>query len=219
MGHSQSWKYWTDGDVYVLYALPGVVGLVLGAISLAAGTDSGGFPGVRIQPSGFDLSGMVIIGYAAFALGAALGAIIRRPGRAFAVGVPAFAACRLVVEDWIRPHLVAPAAYASLTGVPSQAVWNGWVLNSGLPAGRPDQPGAGTGLSAAPPVGYYSCANQAESNGELARCAVQAHVHYVIQFQPDSHYWSLQGAETAIFAILAAALIGVTVTVVRRWTA
>ena len=23
MGHDQTWKYWTDGDVYVLYALPG----------------------------------------------------------------------------------------------------------------------------------------------------------------------------------------------------
>ena len=163
----------------------------------------------------------MIVGYAAFAfaLGAALGAIVRRAGWAFAVGVPVFAACRLVVEDWIRPHLVAPATYANLTGVPSQAVWTGWVLNSGLlPAGR-TSPAPGQAWSAAPPAGYYSCVNQARTNGELARCAVQAHVHYVIQFQPDSHYWPLQGAETAIFAILAVALIGVTVTVVRRWTA
>jgi ABC-type transport system involved in multi-copper enzyme maturation permease subunit len=275
MGHSQNWKYWTDGDVYVLYALPGLVGLTLGvplvageidrgtnrlawtqsvtrarwlavklavgglvtaalvaalaavlnwwtrAISLAASTDSGGFSGVRIQPSGFDLSGMVIIGYAAFAfaLGAALGAIIRRAGWAFAVGVPAFAACRLVIEDWIRPHLVAPATYANLTGAAPQAVWNSWVLNSGLlPAGR-TSPAPGQAWSAAPPAGYSSCIEQAKTNGGMVRCAVQAHVHYVIQFQPDSHYWPLQGAETAIFAILAAALIGVTVTVVRRWTA
>ena len=191
------------------------------AISIAAGTDSGGFPGVRIQPSGFDLAGMVIVGYAAFAfaLGAALGAIIRRAGWAFAVGVPVFAACRLVVEDWIRPHLVAPAIYANLTGVPSQAVWTGWVLNAGLlPAGR-TSPAPGQAWSAAPPAGFYSCASQARTNGELARCEFQAHVHYVIQFQPDSHYWPLQGAETAIFACLAMALIGVTVAVVRRWTA
>ena len=36
MGHSQTWKYWTDGDVYVLYALPGLVGLALG-VPLVAG--------------------------------------------------------------------------------------------------------------------------------------------------------------------------------------
>lgn len=275
MGHSQAWKYWTDGDVYVLYALPGLVGLALGvplvagefghgtnrlawtqsvtrvrwlavklavgglvaagtvaalavlldwwtrAVSLAASTDSGGFPGVRIQPSGFDLAGVVIIGYAvfAFALGAALGALVRRAGWAFAVGVPVFAACRLVVEDWIRPHLVAAATYASLTGVPSQTVWTGWVLNSGLLQAGRTGPAPGQAWSAAPPAGYNSCAAHATNNGELARCAVQAHVHYVIQFQPDSHYWPLQGAETAIFTILAAALIGVTVIVVRRWTA
>jgi hypothetical protein len=275
MGHSQAWKYWTNGDVYVLYALPGLVGLVLGtplvagdiehgtnrlawtqsitrmrwlavkllvgglvavgivaalavllrwwtaAISIAAGTDSGGFPGIRIQPSGFDLAGMVIVGYTmfAFALGTALGAIIRRPGWAFAVGVPVFAACRLLVEDRIRPHLVAPAIYANLTGIPSQAVWNGWVLNYGLlPAGR-TSPAPGQSWSAAPPAGFYSCANRPKTDGDLARCEVQAHVHYVIQFQPDSHYWALQGAETAIFAVLAVALLAVTVTIVRRWTA
>jgi len=28
-GHSQTFKYWTDADIYVLYALPGVLGLAL----------------------------------------------------------------------------------------------------------------------------------------------------------------------------------------------
>jgi hypothetical protein len=274
MGHSQAWKYWTDGDVYVLYALPGLVGLALGtplvageisrgtnrlawtqsisrlrwlavkllvgglvavgivaalavvlqwwtaAISVAASTDSGGFPGVRIQPSGFDLGGVVIVGYTlfAFALGAAAGAVIRRPGWAFAAGVPVFTICRLLVEDRLRPYLVAPATYANLTGVPSKAVLAGWVLNYGLvPAGR-TSPAAGQSWSSVPP-GYDSCTAQATKMGGEARCAVQAHVHYVIQFQPASHFWALQGAETAIFAALAAALLGVTVMVVRRWSA
>ena len=211
MGHDQAWKYWTDGDVYVLYALPGLVGLALGvplvagefghgtnrlawtqsvtrvrwlavklavgglvaagivaalavllewwtrAISLAASTDSGGFAGVRIQPSGFDLAGIVIIGYAvfAFALGAALGAIVRRAGWAFAVGVPVFAACRLVVEDWIRPHLVAAGdlrqpdrgSFASRLDRLGPELWPA--------AGRPDQPGTWTGL-----VGGAACGLQ-----------------------------------------------------------
>ena len=275
MGHSQAWKYWTDGDVYVLYALPGLVGLALGtplvadeisrgtnrlawtqsisrlrwlavkllvgglvavgivaalavllqwwtaAISIAAGTDSGGFPGVRIQPSGFDLAGMVIVGYTmfAFALGAALGAIIRRPGWAFAAGIPVFAAARLMIEDWIRPHLVAPVSYANLTGVPPQAVWSGWVLNSGLlPAGR-TSPAPGQTWSTSAPARFYACINQVQTNGGAARCALRARVHFVIQFQPDAHYWPLQGTETAIFAALAAGLLGVTVLAVRRWSA
>jgi ABC-type transport system involved in multi-copper enzyme maturation permease subunit len=274
MGHSQTWKYWTDGDVFVLYALPGLVGLAVGAplvagetepgtnrlawtqsisrvrwlavkllvgglvaagivavlaallewwtsaISIAASTDSGGFPGIRIQPSGFDLAGIVIIGYAifAFTLGTALGAVIRRPGWAFAAGVPIFAFCRIAVEYWVRPSLVTPATFANLTGVPSKAVLDGWVLNYGLvPAGRVS-PAPGQAWSSLP-AGYDSCIAQAKTIGGEVQCTVRAHAHYVIQFQPASHYWPLQGAETAIFAALALLLLGVTVTVVRRWSA
>ena len=35
-GHSQTFKYWTDADIYVLYALPGVLGLALGAPLIAS---------------------------------------------------------------------------------------------------------------------------------------------------------------------------------------
>ena len=38
-GHNQTFKYWTDADVYVLFALPGVLGLALGA-PLIAGESS-----------------------------------------------------------------------------------------------------------------------------------------------------------------------------------
>jgi hypothetical protein len=51
-----------------------------------------------------------------------------------------------------------------------------------------------------------------------AHCAALAHVHYVMQFQPASHYWALQGAETAIFAGIAVLLLGVTVIAVRKWS-
>ena len=275
MGHDQTWKYWTDGDVYVLYALPGVLGLVLGAsllagemdhcthrlawtqsvtrtrwlafkllvagivaagmvtaltvllewwtgaVSLAASTDSGGFSGIRIQPSGFDLTGLVVVGYTVFAfmLGSALGAVIRHPGWAFASGVPVFVFCRVVVQDWLRPHLVAPTTYASLTGVLSKAVENGWVLNSGLvPAGR-TSPAPGQTWWPGPSALYRSCSSQAQTNAGQAHCAVVAHIHYVYQYQPESHYWALQGAEMAIFLGMALLLLGATVIAVRRWTA
>jgi hypothetical protein len=274
MGHSETWKYWTDGDVYVLYALPGLLGLALGAplvageaergtqrlawtqsitrtrwlafklllggltaaaltaglavlaewwtkgVSLAASTNSGGFSGVRIQPAAFDVTGIVVVGYTlfAFALGAALGAVVRRPGWAFTLGIPVFAFSRLLVEDWWRPHLVAPVTYANLTGIPSTAVWNGWLLNSGLvPAGR-TSPVPGQTWQASPPNSYYTCTDQAKSTAADARCAVQAHVHWVMQFQPASHYWALQAAETAIFVALALVLLGATVLAVRSWS-
>ena len=35
-------------------------------------------------------------------------------------------------------------------------------------------------------------------------------------YQPASHYWPFQGIETAIYVLLAAALIGLTFVIVRR---
>jgi len=275
MGHSQTWKYWTEGDVYVLYALPGVLGLVLGAslvagemdhctprlawtqsvtrtrwlafkllvagivaalivaalttllewwtraVSLAASTNSGGFSGIRIQPSAFDLTGLAVVGYTVFAfmLGSALGAVIRHPGWAFASGVPVFVFCRVLVQDWLRPHLAAVATYASLTPVLSKVVENGWVLNSGfVPAGR-TSPAPGQTWSTGPATLYQSCANQLRTSVGWAHCAVVAHIHYVFQYQPESHYWALQGAEMAVFLGMTLLLLGVTVVAVRRWTA
>jgi ABC-type transport system involved in multi-copper enzyme maturation permease subunit len=272
-GHDQTWKYWTDGDVYVLYALPGLLGLALGAplvagetdrgtqrlawtqsmtrtrwlvfklglgglavavlsaaltgllewwttvVSLAASTDSGGFSGIRIEPPAFDLTGLVVVGYTLFAflLGAALGAVVRRPGWAFALGIPVFAVARVVVEDWVRPHLVAPVTYATLSGIAPKAVLNGWLLNSGfVPAGR-TSPAPGQTWQTSPPQSYATCTDQARSPAADARCAALAHVHVVYQFQPASHYWALQAAETAIFAGLGLLLLGVTVIAVRRW--
>jgi ABC-type transport system involved in multi-copper enzyme maturation permease subunit len=272
-GHDQTWKYLTDGDVYVLYALPGLLGLALGtplvagetdrgtqrlawtqsmtrtrwlvfklylsglavavlsaaltgllewwtrAVSLAASTDSGGFSGIRIEPAAFDLTGMVVVGYTLFAflLGAALGAVVRRPGWAFALGIPVFAVARVVVEDWVRPHLVAPITYATLSGIAPKAVLNGWLLNSGfVPAGR-TSPAPGQTWQTSPPQSYVTCTDQARSPAADAHCAALAHVHVVYQFQPASHYWALQAAETAIFAGLGLLLLGVTVIAVRRW--
>jgi ABC-type transport system involved in multi-copper enzyme maturation permease subunit len=274
MGHDQAWKYWTDGDVYVLYALPGLLGLALGtplvagetdhgtqrlawtqsitrtrwlafklllgglaaaalstaltallewwttAVSIAATTDSGGFSGIRIQPAVFDLTGIVVVGYTLFAflLGAALGAVVRRPGWAFALGIPTFAFTRLLIEDWVRPHLVAPVTYASLSGIAPKAVLNGWLLNSGFVAAGRTSPAPGQTWQASPPDSYFMCTDHARSPAADARCAALAHVHVVYQFQPASHYWELQAAETAIFAGLALLLLGVTVIAVRWWS-
>ncbi len=273
-GHSQTWKYWTDGDIYVLYALPGVLGLAIGApliaseshlgtdrfawtqsvtrirwltrkllvgglvsaglaalltlllewwtsaVSVSALTQSGGFSGVRIQPDAFDVTGLVVVGYAVFAffLGAALGAIIGRPGWALAVGLPIFAAVRIFVQDWLRPHLVAPAVYTSLLERASSAVNNSWMLNFALlPANRTTPPPGKTWSWWDFSRSYEACTAKNVANAAEAHCAVLAHVHFVFQYQPESHYWALQGIETAIFLGLGLLLLGFTIMKIKRW--
>jgi hypothetical protein len=275
MGHSQTWKYWTDADVYVLFALPGVLGLAIGApliagesnlgtdrlattqsvtrarwltykllvggfatagivlvltlilrwwtgaVSVSALTQSGGFSGVRIQPDAFDLTGLVVVGYTLFAffLGTALGTVIRKPGWAFSLGLPIFAAARIVVQDWLRPHLVAPAVYTNLMERASAAAMNSWMLNLALlPANRTSPPPGKTWAWWDWTKSYTTCTSQPNlTNAEDAHCAVLAHVHFVFQYQPESHYWALQGIETAIFLALALLLLGLTVIKVKRW--
>jgi ABC-type transport system involved in multi-copper enzyme maturation permease subunit len=241
------------GDIFVMSALPGLLGLALGASLVAEefhrGTNrlawsqsisrmrwlesklavgavvvcsltgllvplmgwwSGSLnTGLDVQPKLFDITGVVIVGYALFAfmLGTALGAVIHKPGWAFAAGVPIFALVRLVVGA-LRSSLVSPVSLSTpfQTSEP-----NGWVLHYGfLPLGR-TTPAAGRtwfGL----PAQAAACFSRVSSAAGEAHCVLIAHLHWVWQYQPESHYWSLQWAETAIFVGLA--LVGLVATLV-----
>jgi ABC-type transport system involved in multi-copper enzyme maturation permease subunit len=169
--------------------------------------------GARVVPSLFDVSGFVAVSYVLFAfmLGAALGALIRRTGWAFAVGIPLYALARLGVQNFARPALVSPSTAA---GFPA----NAWILQSGyVPLGR-SSPATGQTWES----GYQLVANclskvRAVSLANENRCIAQNKLHYLFQYQPTSHFWTLQGAESAIFVGAAIVLLGVTVLAVRRW--
>jgi ABC-type transport system involved in multi-copper enzyme maturation permease subunit len=276
-GHDQRFKYWTDADIYALYALPGVLGLALGApliasetslgtnrlawtqsvtrnrwltfkflvggvvtagivialgflldwwtgaVSISTLTNSGGFFAVRIQPTDFDLSGIVVIGYAlfAFSLGVALGTVIRRTGWAFALGLPIFSAARIVVQGSLRAHLVAPAIFTNLTGLSlsTVAVDRGWQLHSALlPANRLSPPPGRTWAWSDYTRSYDVCRGKPNiTNVGEAHCAALSHLHFVVQYQPDNHYWALQGIETAIFLGLGLLLLAFTVMKLKNW--
>jgi ABC-2 family transporter protein len=254
------WSQISDtGGVAVLYALPGLLGLALGAPLVAfeaeRGTNrtawtqsitrdrwltgklvigalvSGGLiavltplfgwwigatrSGPDIVPRNFGITGVAAVGYVLFAflLGAVLGAVIRRPGWAFAAGVPIFTAVRLLI-DALRPGLVPPA----IASYPAQPATEpgGWVLNGAyLPLGRTTPAPGQTWASPWHRMG--SCFYRAQSQAALERCSARDHLHFVFEYQPESHYWALQGAETAVYAVLALALAAATVAAVRRW--
>lgn len=267
MGHDPTWKYWTDGDLLVLEALPALLGLGLGAplvagelrdatyrlawtqgvaprrwltrrLLLSAGTvallgaalsgllgwwtsavslsplsDSGGFTGFLIRPQGFDVTGLVVVAYGlfAFCLGVVLGAWIGRPGWAFAIGIPVYALARLAIEEWVRPVLLRADDVAQLAGVGFVKA-SSWVTHEGVVPLRRLTPLPGHPWSFATPPAYQACVAPIElknkSNlGALAHCARAAHLHFVVQYQPASHYWPLQGAEGAIFLAAGAVLV------------
>ncbi|HYX58879.1 MAG TPA: hypothetical protein VE888_07705 [Streptosporangiaceae bacterium] len=177
------------------------------------------------DPGHFDTQGIVPIGYAVFAmaLGIAAGTVARRTLPAIAVVLGGFIALRLVISDFLRQHyMAAVTTYYNATGAftpPGQA----WVLAQGAvsPAGRvvptgwgdlypalpatcrkllPGTPGSKSGNSLNP---VFSCMRAHGWRGFAT-------------YQPAGRYWPFQAIETGIYVLLAAALIAVTLAIIRR---
>ena len=146
----------------------------------------------RMENGVFDLEGIVPLGYALFTLGLALavGAVWRRAVPALVVAFASYFAARFFVDTWLRQRLLAPVTKTwREIGAPPHFLDRAWVIDQ-YPSDRLGHalaPGGGTcgpGCVVASPSGY---------------------THAV--FQPASHFWALQGVETALFGGVGLALI------------
>lgn len=188
----------------------------------------------RLTQGVFDERGIVAIGYAAFAfaLAVAAGALIRRTLPAMASALLGFAAVRLIMTYWIRPHLIAPAHTTTtlefgpnlgFEAGPSGATFvahnpiipNTWVLASRIVdnAGRtPTTQSLHRFLhTACPSIGAPPSAGGSPPSEQAFQACVSrlsASFHLAVTYQPGSRYWPLQGYETAIFLGLALILTG-----------
>jgi hypothetical protein len=162
--------------------------------------------GNRFSPGTFSQRGIVPIAYTAFAftLGVVLGALIRRLLPAMVTTLAAFAAVRLAVQQWIRPHLATPlhvtATVFDRTAGLGQSVW---VVSSRIvdKAGHTvtidrDTIRTRCGL----PEGEFS-------RDALGACSQRLGLHAVLTIQPAHRYWPFQVWEFAIFTVLACALV------------
>jgi ABC-type transport system involved in multi-copper enzyme maturation permease subunit len=255
--HSSWAQSSSPGDIIVMSALPGLLGLALGAslvadefhrgtnrlawsqtisrsrwllikltvggavVSLLAGLlvplmgwwSGASNSGLDIQPKLFDITGVVVVAYTIFAfmLGALLGGLIPKPGWAFAAGVPLFAFFRLLMSG-VRSSLVAPL---SLTAPFQGPQPRGWILHYGYLPLRRTSPTLGRSWTDLP-HGVTTCFSRVSSASGEAHCVLVAHLHWVWQYQPESHYWPLQWRETAIFLGLSVVCFVATLRIVRR---
>lgn len=178
--------------------------------------------GDRIVPPNFDVSGLVPIAYGIFAfmLGVLLGALVRRTGWAFALGLPLFAAFRFLERTYVRPNLVSPVETSKVQLAPS----NNWVLNQGyLPLGQ-SSPGHGitwgsenAALNNCTHPGGAKATYSGKATYSVQHCESLLRLHYVVQMQPASHYWTLQIAEAGVFLAGALVLLVLALVAVRRW--
>jgi hypothetical protein len=171
----------------------------------------------RLSPEMFGARGIVPLGYAAFAflLGVTLGVIIRRTLPAMALFLAGYGLTQVFLSVVVRPSLINPSQLTT-------TVSTGNFLNLnffGNLTVTVDSPGAwGTGehtvnaAGQAVPVPAWMSDCVMHSPGGMAACFTKfARLGYreLVSFQPASHFWVLQGAETAIYLALAVALAGV----------
>jgi hypothetical protein len=185
----------------------------------------------RIYPNLFDVSGVVPVGYflGSMALGVLAGAVFRSESFAgWVAGIGAVAA-RIVVRTVVRPHLAPMVHLAPVLNGPG-STWStvpgggepalGWLLNQGwVPVGRTTPLPGHPWFSSLSAFNGYRCPVVTGSgfrNSVYSDCADPARLHFVVNYQPPSHYWLLQAGEAGIFVAAAAAAIGLAVFLLRR---
>jgi hypothetical protein len=181
----------------------------------------------RLQPLYFPVTGLALAAYTlfAFALGAALGAVIRKTSWAIFGTLVVYTAVSvfmvLVVRPSLAPQVFLPV-HLSATGQgfgdsSNSIAANSWNLGSGYRY-APGTP-ATASLVPADTV-ELRCEDRLYSTSSgYFDCLSDHHVQFGTFYQPGDRYWELQWRESALLIITAGALFGVTVWSVRRWRA
>jgi ABC-type transport system involved in multi-copper enzyme maturation permease subunit len=168
----------------------------------------------------FPTHGITPLGYAAFAfaLGVSAGVLIRRPIPAMAVTVAIFAVVQFATPVLIRPNLL-PSSHATAAIESADVYVVGNATMTATASAVPGQPGAwiissGFVNAAGQPVSTVPAACESAVQGvqgpggspALDNCLASHGIRVAESYQPVSHYWSLQWAETGMFLALALAL-------------
>ncbi|WP_318207478.1 MULTISPECIES: ABC transporter permease subunit [unclassified Streptomyces] len=185
----------------------------------------------RLDPVAFAARGVVPMAYAAFAfaLGVALGLVIRRTLPAMATTFALYTAVQISAPMWIRPHLAA----TERTTVPIEPGGAPISIqeNAEQIVAHPEVPGAwetsqqtlnAAGQPTTVPSSFADCLHTESGPptlqqfercvGDLGALGYKQQVTY----QPAGNFWALQWAETGLYLGLALALTGFCAWWIRR---
>lgn len=169
----------------------------------------------------FDITGIVPVGYAIFAmaLGLCAGALLRRTLPALAVTLAGFAGVRELFALLLRPHYMTPVtAYYKLTA-PFTPAGSYLPVGQGIVGANGKLPSGGlsdyyiNGLQI--PAGAQKCVPDHSIQVDLSCLAAHGY-RGSLTYQPASRFWAFQGIETGAFLVLAAVLLGITFWVIKQ---
>jgi hypothetical protein len=195
------------------------------AAGLIANPAGAPFSESRFQAAIFAASGITPIGYAAFAfaLGVAVGLLVRRTVPAMAITLAVFAAIQIAMPLAIRPHLMTPDRVTTALDVSAIDELSIGTSSFQVGAGSPDLPGAWVYstqvINAAGSTNLGQAPQACQGNGGSQACTsaiARLGFREVTVYQPASRYWDFQGIETGIFIALALLLAGSCFWLVRR---
>jgi hypothetical protein len=173
------------------------------------------------QVGKFDVTGIVPVGYAIFAmaLGICAGALLRRTLPAIAVTLAGFAAVRVLTSEWLRLHYMTPVAVSYNLAAGFTPAGSYLQVSQGVvgPDGQPPVAGPGS----LPWQGFpipASCVPSFASGGPKAvpDCLAAHGYRGYLTYQPAARFWAFQGIEAGLYVLLAAALLGVAFRVLQR---
>ncbi len=176
----------------------------------------------KLAPPLFGASGIVPIGYAAFAfaLGVTVGVLVRRTLPAMAITLAVFAAIQILWPSVVRPHLIPPLhSTQALSTVSFNGIGdtNNGVLfmQVGSISGK-----AGDWITGSQPVNALGTVAKAPpacaQDNNFVPCLQSHGVRMAVTYQPASRYWDFQWIETGLFLVLALGLGGACYWRVRR---
>jgi hypothetical protein len=164
----------------------------------------------RLENASYDFEGIVVFGYVLFALGlaVAVGAIWRKAVPALIVAYGGYFAARIFVDTFLRKHLVTPLSVTWPASKPGPDLSEALVISAG-PSNKAGHYLGGFGPGPALHVAKGTseqCIVKLGPNAATGPCPhARGYMHAV--YQPASHFWALQGVETAIFGGIGVLLI------------
>ena len=182
-------RRWLVGKLGLAVLAAAVASAVLIALFVWWRTPQANLNG-RLDTGVYDTAGIVVLGYTLFALGLALavGAVWRRSAAALTVAFVGYFAARIFDDYWLRGQLVSPL----------HGMWRG--------AGQPHFLYHADILSETGPR-FKASGGFIGGHAQLAAPSVTSRTVFHVVYQPASHYWPLQLAETGLFVGVAALLI------------
>lgn len=183
----------------------------------------------RITTSAFAYDGWMPLVSAvfAFALAAALGVLLRRPGRTIAAALLVMVLVTWAVQNEVRPHLVAHHWSSGVATVVKKGDFTGMNLSFSTPPNSwilfqgyvPRHWGTSVPTLADEARwndGLARCMTHQPNANDFTTCVQRLGLRNAQVYVADSEFWALQMREGAVYLAAAALLLGGALALVRR---